>query len=227
MTLEQLRDERAKARKRLHRAERKLENLRERYPGEDNHHAEKVETKRKIEREEALVDELTAKIERKLQKPPAFRVIPRSEWGANPPRARDGLSSTANGIFIHHTVGATPTTEAAEKAEMRATQAFHMGPSRGWNDIAYSFLIAPSGRIYEGRGKGVAGAHTEGYNSSSYAICFMGRYDTAKPTDAAVAAARWLRRDYLKLGGAPLRPHSAVNQTDCPGQHLRARLSDI
>lgn len=156
----------------------------------------------------------------------AHRVIPRSEWGARAPRSTSPLSSTSNGVFIHHTVGPSPDTLSESKAEMRNIQRFHMD-SRGWNDIAYSFVVDENGNVFEGRGKGVAGAHTQGYNSTSYAICFMGNYETQQPTNAAIAAARWVRREYLRLGDKPLRAHSQVNSTACPGRNLRARLGDI
>lgn len=163
-----------------------------------------------------------------LEQPPApdFRVIPRSAWGARAPRAESPLASTSNGVFIHHTVGPAPDGLDAEINEMRAIQNFHMD-SRGWNDIAYSFVVFPSGRIYEGRGKGVAGAHTEGYNSTSYAISFAGNYEVHEPSDKSIAAARWCRREYLRLAGAPRRGHRDVNSTACPGAKLYARLNEI
>jgi hypothetical protein len=136
------------------------------------------------------------------------------------------MTSTGNGVFIHHTVGAAPTTKDGERAEMRAIQEYHMY-SQGWNDIGYSFVVFPSGRIYEGRGKGVAGAHTEGYNSTAYGLCAAGNYETRAPSEELVKSLRWLRRRYLKLADKPLRPHQAVYATACPGRYLKARLKDL
>lgn len=157
---------------------------------------------------------------------PQHRVISRSEWGARAPRYRYTMYSTEDGVFIHHTVGGAPTTEEAERAEMRAIQSFHMD-SRGWADIAYSFVVFPSGRIYEGRGLNTVGAHTAGYNSTSYAICGAGNYEANEPTDEMIAAMRWCRRKYLRLADRPWRPHSAAAATECPGRYLRDRLGDL
>jgi hypothetical protein len=162
---------------------------------------------------------------RKLQPKPQRRVVPRSEWGASPPKSVAPMSSTTNGLFVHHTVAGAPVTVAGEKAEMRNLQRIAWG--RGFQDISYSFIVFPSGRIYEGRGLNVAGAHTAGFNSTSYAVSAAGNYDTNRPTNEMVAAIRWLRRDYLKLAGKPLRPHRAVYSTACPGQHLVARLNEL
>ena len=162
-------------------------------------------------------------IERRIK--PDFKVYSRSFWGAGAPRSKSYMTSTSNGLFIHHTVAGAPTTVEGEKAEMRNLQ--RIAWSRGFNDISYSFVVFPSGRVYEGRGLNVAGAHTAGYNSSSYAASAAGNYDSSQPTDALVQAMRWVRRDYLSLKRLPLRPHSEVYATACPGRYLRVRLNEL
>ena len=42
------------------------------------------------------------------------------------------------------------------------------------------------GRLYEGRGWNVVGAHTQGYNSVGYAVSFIGNFMDVAPTSAAV-----------------------------------------
>jgi hypothetical protein len=46
-------------------------------------------------------------------------------------------------------------------------------------------------------------------------------------TDAMVVSYRWLRRSYLDLANKPLRPHSAVSSTACPGKNLRSRIGEM
>lgn len=172
-----------------------------------------------------------AAITRNLRQPD-FRVIPRSEWGARPPRSVSHMANDSGGVFVHHSVGAAPTSEDGERTEMRAIQRFHMD-TRAYVDIGYSFVVAPSGRIYEGRGLNVAGAHTQNdagtgnYNSTSYGLCVMGNYENQVPNDAVIASLRWLRRSYLNLGDRPVRSHSQVYATACCGRHLRARLGEL
>jgi hypothetical protein len=154
------------------------------------------------------------------------RVISRARWGAKPPKSRLGaLASTRDGLFVHHTVSAAPWSRKAERAEMRNLQ--QIAFSRGFSDISYSFIVFPSGRVYEGRGKGVEGAHTLGFNDTAYGAAAAGNYEVKVPSRRMVRSFRWLRREYLKLGSKPLRPHQAVSSTACPGKHLVARLSRI
>ena len=60
----------------------------------------------------------------------------------------------------------------------------------GFSDIGYSWLIGEDGAAYEGRGWGVVGAHTRGYNSNSYAFSVMGNFMNRNPNAAALRAVR-------------------------------------
>jgi len=62
--------------------------------------------------------------------------------------------------------------------------------SKEWSDFGYSFLVGSDGRVYEGRGLNVAGVHTKGYNSRSYAVSFIGNFSNKSPTPAAIQAAK-------------------------------------
>jgi hypothetical protein len=155
-----------------------------------------------------------------------MKVISRNKWDALPPKATPRkMVSTTDGFFLHHTVGGAPSTVAEERQEMRNLQ--QTAFARGFNDISYSFVVFPSGRIYEGRGKNIEGAHTYGYNDTAYGVAAAGNYDRSKPTKAMIESLKWLRRTYLRVGSKPIRPHSSVYATACPGQFLRARLDDI
>lgn len=154
------------------------------------------------------------------------KVIPRSKWGAGPPHAPPRkMVSDSQGLFVHHTVDQSPRTRRGERAAMQRLQ--QIAWSRGFNDISYSFIVFRSGRVYEGRGLYTEGAHTLGYNGTAYGAAAAGNYDVDVPTAKMLAAFKWLRRSYLKLGSKPLRPHSAVDSTACPGKNLRAKLGVI
>ena len=94
--------------------------------------------------------------------------------------------------------------------------------SRKYNDIAYNFLIVPSGRVYEGRGKEVEGAHTLGHNEDC-GIAFVGDYSKQKLTTAQIIAYKNLRRK-LGVSGGPEHPHSATYNTSCPGSNIVKQL---
>jgi hypothetical protein len=155
-----------------------------------------------------------------------MRIIPRAEWGARSPRAVTHIALPTPRLWVHHTAGSERGAVG-----MRQIQAFHMD-TRGWNDIAYSFVVDDhDGAIYEGRGAGVAGGHTEGDNSRSHAICVMGNFEGrgAQPhtlqaivelANHGTAKGWWVPT----LGGHRDAPGAS---TACPGARLYAVLPNL
>ena len=82
-------------------------------------------------------------------------VVPRTEWSQLAPD-KDRLEKKLNGkiryISIHQTETPFPDT-VDDSRRLRGIQNWHQnnpgGP--GWGDIAYHYLIGPTGKIYEGR----------------------------------------------------------------------------
>lgn len=95
---------------------------------------------------------------------------------------------------------------------------------RGWDDIAYSFVIYPDGLVLEGRGWGIVGAHTIGHNSTPHGFCFAGNFTKERITDQARDASRELWQAGVELGMIAkeyeLRGHRDVDATECPGDTL-------
>lgn len=151
--------------------------------------------------------------------------IGRSGWGAAPPEDINHIPTPTPRLWVHHT-----GTEQHGAEGVRAIQRYHM-QSKGWLDIAYSFLIDDDGTVYTGRGAGVAGGHTEGDNSSSHAICLMGNFENRRPTVASLGSLVELSR-YGRdvgwwvptLGGHRDAPGA---QTACPGQNLYDTLPEV
>src|SRR5690606_6633434 len=100
----------------------------------------------------------------------------------------------------------------SERAVVRSIQNYHRN-TQGWADIGYAYLIAPSGRIYEGRGFEVWGSHCPGHNGEP-SVCLLGSYQNTPPTRAQVAAV-WALADYL--GCTRLAGHREGYPTSCPG----------
>ncbi len=94
-------------------------------------------------------------------------IVPREEWGARAPNAVSYTDDYLPYMFIHHTVTSECSNFDDCAEQMRIIQNYHMD-SNGWSDIGYSFLVGGDGKIYEGRGWNVVGAHTSGYNSVGY-----------------------------------------------------------
>lgn len=160
-----------------------------------------------------------------------FVVVPRANWAARTPKGISFSKWASNGpVRVHHTVTDAPRDgwlkfwskdlANAEKEHMRQIQAYHMD-KRGYWDIGYNYVIFPSGRIYEGRGKEVSGAHTLGHNDDP-GVAFAGNYETDTFTYA-----QWLayRRLKMKLGikGRDVA-HRATYATACPGKNVISAL---
>lgn len=164
-----------------------------------------------------------------------MRIHSRKSWVAtNPKETPIRIGGAVSLTYIHHTGDSihedAPPDE--EKQRMRDIQHYHQS-YKGWNDIAYSFVIFPSGRVYEGRGWGIVGAHTEGQNSVSHGICFVGNFETEQPTMAAIDAGRRLihrgkERAFIRSRGFVRGHRDAPGAaTACPGDHLYEKLSRI
>ncbi|MGW2807460.1 peptidoglycan recognition protein family protein, partial [Streptomyces sp. NPDC001450] len=141
----------------------------------------------------------------------------RSQWGARPPKDVTRVEpSERTGFTVHYSDG--PTTQT-----VRQIQNYHMD-SNGWSDIGYNFLVDTDGRIFEGRGWYVQGAHAYGHNTSHIGVCFIG--ESGDATDLALSAIRTLYDEACRMTGRDLEKtyHGGLsgNSTDCPGAQLRA-----
>ena len=96
-----------------------------------------------------------------------------------------------------------------------------------------SFLIGGDGRVYEGRGWNTQGAHTGGFNTMGYGVCFMGNFMEHNPSQEAVEAYHRLAscmvdqekivREYQMFGHRQTKPPGG---TECPGDSLYTTIQD-
>lgn len=146
-------------------------------------------------------------------------------WGSS----GAGYANPRNGIAVHYdgsNQSLAKKTHAYCRAYWRSTRTFHMGPSRRWADIGYSFAVCPHGIVLEGRGLNHVQAAQPGGNSTWYSVTFMSG-PTEQPTAAQLQAFRELRA-WLRGKGvsSALRPHSAFISTSCCGDILRKLISN-
>ncbi|MCA2961657.1 MAG: N-acetylmuramoyl-L-alanine amidase [Silvanigrellales bacterium] len=114
------------------------------------------------------------------QAPVGITVISRAQWNALPPK-KPADKATWKKIVCHHSaqyIG--PNTDPG--SVVRSYQRSHMH-GEGWDDIGYNFLVAPDGRVFEGRngGKNSQGAHTKSANDETVGINFMGQFHDPEP----------------------------------------------
>lgn len=152
--------------------------------------------------------------------------VPRSTWGARPPKSLTSIRVPTSELWLHHTAG-----NERGAAGMRAIQDYHMDV-RGYNDIAYSFVVDPDTlMVYVGRGPGVQGGHTQGHNSISHAICVMGNFDVIQPSDNLLRTLAELvtygeRQAWWRSLTGGHRDASGAS-TACPGKYLYAEINRI
>ncbi|MEU6781506.1 peptidoglycan recognition family protein [Nonomuraea angiospora] len=156
-----------------------------------------------------------------------MKITARAVFGWGPTSARS--ASPHEGLVIHYDgsdqgLAAKPHTACI--AYWKNTRAFHMGPSRGWLDIGYSFGACPHGEVFEGRGFGREQAAQPGGNTTWYSVTLMSG-PSESPTAEQVDAVRQLRAWLMSKGvGAGVRGHRDFISTTCPGDRLYRLVKD-
>lgn len=154
----------------------------------------------------------------------------RDDWGAG--NSAGYPMGAVNEAYIHHfNSGIQPVRSAAEgKARMRSADLYHA--SLNWGGLGYSWCVDDIGNIYEGRGWWKTGAHTYGFNSKGYAICWLGDSYVSQPTRLALSAIAEVIRMGLR-DGAFVEPltivahRDRVPDTQCCGDPMYAHLPTI
>jgi hypothetical protein len=149
-------------------------------------------------------------------------IVPRSAWGAK--KAEPGgnrFKPPILGMAVHWEDRTPQENHDKCDDEVRWVQAFHMGPERGWNDIAYNAIACNHGRLYQGRIGGCAANGSNFGNDHFPAVCWLGK-PGYQPTDAALAAIHDAK-EYLHIpADGPVYPHNHFWPTACPGPYLTA-----
>ena len=151
-----------------------------------------------------------------------LNLVTRAEWGARQRSYINFIQLPTPRLFIHH------TGDDRQGSSIRAHQNYHMD-TKGWSDLAYSLMVDDKGVVYEGRGIGVQGGHTAGYNRTSHAICLFGNFQNHPATAAAlqtVVKLAKLGRD-KKWWVPTLHGHRDVASTSCPGNYVYNQLPNL
>jgi len=128
----------------------------------------------------------------------------RSAWGEGRPAKGLLPEEEVRFLIVHHSASHNGHRASDVPAILRGFYDFHTGPSRGWADIAYNFLVDAEGGIWEGRAGSidgpVAGDATGGNQGFNQLVCLIGDFDAAPPSDAALASLAallaWLAERY-------------------------------
>lgn len=134
----------------------------------------------------------------------SLTINPRSSWAVDRPPKGPLSGEDVRFLLVHHSASRNGHTGAEAPAILRSFYDYHTSAEKGWNDIAYNFLIDADGGIWEGRAGSlagpVAGDATGGNQGFSQLVCIIGDYNTANPTrpslSSLAALLAWLADRY-------------------------------
>jgi hypothetical protein len=150
-----------------------------------------------------------------------MKYISRQQWGAKPPATRSGRFTSlrggrVRGVVMHHSgVEGGPKGSSA----VHAFEGHHL--RKGWDGIAYNWLVDETGTIFEGRGWGARGAATKGWNAKSISVCFTGHGDTRPGLQTLRSLSNVVAEAQSRFGGGLwVSTHRRKGSTTCPGDWL-------
>ena len=163
----------------------------------------------------------------KVAKPP---IVTREQWGSQPQPIDDSHKHTPKYITIHH--GGTVWKAGTDPVKfVRGVQAYGQR-EKHWPDLPYHFMIAPDGRIFEGRPIEYEPQSNTNYPLQGHiGVELMGNFEEQRPSVAqlktTVALAAWLCQD-LHIDPSQIAGHKdrAEKQTVCPGKDFYRYLQD-
>lgn len=164
-------------------------------------------------------------------------VIPRSVWqprysnGATDSQGRPIIIGTSaweaanREIWVHHSTTNPPGPDATLEQDCAHMRVFEqIGQDRFGQGISYTWVVMPSGRVFEGHSIDRRGAHTYQRNDRSRAICLAGNFDVRDLPDRMVRSAALL---LAELQAEADGGHRDVYATACPGRYAYARIPEI
>ncbi|KAG6458857.1 hypothetical protein O3G_MSEX011080 [Manduca sexta] len=150
-----------------------------------------------------------------------------TEWSGSASLRKTPLPGPVNIVIIQHAVTPTCATDVDCQNFVNAIRQYQMGKLH-FDDIGPSFLVGDNGKVYEGAGWDLVGAHTLGYNNRAIGISFIGEFTDKLPSAEAMEAAKnliacgvdqkHLTADYHLVG------HRQLTLTQSPGDALQKEI---
>jgi N-acetylmuramoyl-L-alanine amidase len=173
----------------------------------------------------------TAQTQPAIEKP---AMVTTEDWGSDPLPIPDERKHTPKFITIHH-AGVDWEAESDPYEKIRNLQAWGKKTvedgGKDWPDLPYHFLIAPDGRIFEGRPVEYEPETNTNYDVRNHlGVQIWGNFQTQRISPQQVASAvrltAWLSQQY-GVDDALIRGHRDVAEgTSCPGADFYRYLED-
>src|SRR5256885_1785863 len=118
----------------------------------------------------------------KIEKP---EMVTREQWGSEPQEMPDSRKHVPKYITIHH-AGVEWKAGADPMKFVKSMQAWGQREKK-WPDLAYHFLIAPDGRIFEARKLEYEPESNTKYDLQGHiGVELMGNFETQRPSRAQI-----------------------------------------
>lgn len=155
-------------------------------------------------------------------------LIEATAWGSRPEPIEEARRHRLMRLTLHH-AGVEWKADDDPYDKIRRLQSWGQR-EKAWPDLPYHYLIAPDGRVFEGRPIEYAGETNTTYDTRGHALVQLwGNFDTQQPTakqiEATVALLARLSLEH-EIDPASLAGHCDVAETACPGKNLYRLLED-
>jgi hypothetical protein len=158
-------------------------------------------------------------------------IVARDEWGSKPDPIPASRKHEPKFVTLHH-AGVLWTNSKEPAQFVRDMQSWGKKrpqiekPPRNtfWPDLPYHFLIAPDGRIYEGRPLEYEPESNTKYPlAGNLGVEMMGDFNRQRPSKAqlesAVRLTAWLMQEHrIPIDRVRTHRDAAQGQTECPGK---------
>ncbi len=171
-----------------------------------------------------------------VAKPP---IVSREEWGSKPQPIDDSRKQVPQWVTVHHAGelwhdGDDPVVFVRHMQVWGQNRPKLEKPPRDtyWPDLPYHFLLAPDGRIFEGRPVDYEPeSNTKYLLSGNIGVEMMGDFNLQRPTlkqiKSCVQLTAWLCQQYhIDLEHVRTHRDAAPDQTDCPGKDFYRYITD-
>jgi hypothetical protein len=167
------------------------------------------------------------------------QLVTRSEWGSQPDAIPDSRRHTPKWITLHH-AGVLWTNSQDPVQFVRHMQEW--GKKRPqlekppmdtyWPDLPYHYLIAPDGRIFEGRPVEYEPESNTKYSlAGNIGVEMMGDFNRQRPSreqlQSVVRLTAWLMQEHhIPMTAVRTHREAAPGQTECPGRDFFRYILD-
>jgi hypothetical protein len=160
----------------------------------------------------------------------SLEIIPRDAWGSRPNPIPASRKQTPKFFTLHH-AGDTWKAGTDPADSLRRVQAWGQR-EKGWPDLPYHYIIAPDGRVFEGRDWQYQPESNTKYDLNGVLnIELLGNFEVQRVSPeqlrATVALVAKLSKD-LNVSPDTIRGHrdAAEGQTVCPGKDFYRYVKD-